>query len=98
MYDAVFVLVEAFNKIIKKKPDQFRAYTQRRQQQGMNGNGSKILDCNTSKGGLICIFFLKIDKIIFLIINNHWLLQVFLSYLRRKVQIIFTLPLFSEIP
>lgn len=24
MYDAVFVLVEAFNKILRKKPDQFR--------------------------------------------------------------------------
>jgi ionotropic glutamate receptor len=52
MYDGVFVLVEAFNKIIKKKPDQFRSYTMKRQQQGFNGqgNGTKILDCNTSKG------------------------------------------------
>lgn len=29
MYDAVFVLVEAFNKLLKKKPDQFRSYTMR---------------------------------------------------------------------
>ena len=48
MYDAVFVLVEAFNRIIRKKPDQFRSYTMRRQ----NGqsNGTKVLECNTSKG------------------------------------------------
>lgn len=30
MYDAVFVLVEAFNKLLRKKPDQFRSYTTRR--------------------------------------------------------------------
>lgn len=30
MYDAVFVLVEAFNKLLRKKPDQFRSYTMRR--------------------------------------------------------------------
>lgn len=30
MYDAVFVLVEAFNKLLRKKPDQFRMYTMRR--------------------------------------------------------------------
>lgn len=30
MYDAVFVLVEAFSKLLKKKPDQFRSYTSRR--------------------------------------------------------------------
>jgi hypothetical protein len=56
MYDSVFVLVEAFNRILRKKPDQFRAYTMRRQ----NGQGNftsataattaKFLDCNTSKG------------------------------------------------
>lgn len=49
MYDAVFVLVEAFNKIIRKKPDQFRSYTMRRQQ-NVNGNGTKVLECNTAKG------------------------------------------------
>lgn len=31
MYDAVFVLVEALTKILRKKPDQFRSYTMRRQ-------------------------------------------------------------------
>lgn len=49
MYDSVFVLVEAFNRIIRKKPDQFRSYTMRRQ----NGQGNattKFLECNTSKG------------------------------------------------
>lgn len=30
MYDAVFVLVEALTKILRKKPDQFRSYTLRR--------------------------------------------------------------------
>lgn len=58
MYDTVFVLFEAFNRIIRKKPDQFRSYTMRRQT--TNGNGSnngnnnstsmKFLECSTSKG------------------------------------------------
>lgn len=51
MYDAVFVLVEAFNKLLRKKPDQFRSYTQRKV---ITTNGThavpRILDCNTSKG------------------------------------------------
>jgi glutamate receptor, ionotropic, invertebrate len=48
MYDSVFVLVEAFNRIIRKKPDQFRSYTMRRQN-GQVGNGTvKFLDCNSS--------------------------------------------------
>ena len=59
MYDSVFVLVEAFNRILRKKPDQFRAYTMRRQNgQGNFSSGAagaamttaKFLDCNTSKG------------------------------------------------
>lgn len=41
MYDAVFVLVEAFNKLLRKKPD--------RRGQIVN-NGSKGLDCNASSG------------------------------------------------
>ncbi|XP_017488722.1 PREDICTED: glutamate receptor 1, partial [Rhagoletis zephyria] len=48
MYDAVFVLVEAFNKILRKKPDQFRNNIQRRGQQ--TPMGRRALDCNTSKG------------------------------------------------
>lgn len=43
MYDAVFVLVEAFNKILRKKPDQFRSYTTLRRNGALpgatNGNG-----------------------------------------------------------
>ncbi|XP_055385566.1 glutamate receptor 1 isoform X2 [Condylostylus longicornis] len=64
MYDAVFVLVEAFNKILRKKPDQFRNNVQRRGQplngtinstlNGNNnvgsGNSGRPLDCNLSKG------------------------------------------------
>lgn len=30
MYDAVFVLVDAFTKLLKKKPDQFRAVSTKR--------------------------------------------------------------------
>lgn len=61
MYDTVFVLFEAFNRIIRKKPDQFRPYTMRRQttSPGNGGNGNagslnngtmKFLECSTSKG------------------------------------------------
>lgn len=63
MYDAVFVLVEAFNKLLRKKPDQFRSYTLRRMGQlpapvtnisnpnaANNANTNRVLDCNTSKG------------------------------------------------
>ncbi|XP_044734636.1 glutamate receptor 1-like [Chrysoperla carnea] len=47
MYDAVFVLVEALNKMLKKKPDLFRSNFRRGQ---MLSNGTRALDCNTSKG------------------------------------------------
>lgn len=60
MYDSVFVLVEAFNRILRKKPDQFRAYTMRRQNgqgnltsaagSGVAATTAKFLDCNISKG------------------------------------------------
>lgn len=66
MYDAVFVLVEAFNKLLRKKPDQFRSYTMRRMGQmppapvtntthpnannANNAQTNRVLDCNTSKG------------------------------------------------
>ncbi|XP_039287193.1 glutamate receptor 1-like isoform X1 [Nilaparvata lugens] len=47
MYDAVFVLVEAFNKLLRKKPDMFRANFRR----GLIfNNGSRGIDCNTSGG------------------------------------------------
>jgi hypothetical protein len=46
MYDAVFVLVEAFNKILKKKPDTFRTNIRRGV---VYNNGSKGLDCNMSQ-------------------------------------------------
>jgi hypothetical protein len=47
MYDAVFVLVEAFNKILRKKPDTFRPNFRRGQ---IFNNGSRGIDCNTSQG------------------------------------------------
>lgn len=47
MYDAVFVLVEAFNKLLRKKPDLFRNNFRRGQ---IFNNGSRGLDCNTSGG------------------------------------------------
>lgn len=65
MYDAVFVLVETFNKILRKKPDMFRNYaTLRRSLMTTNRNSSlighqsmtntsssvRMLDCNTSNG------------------------------------------------
>lgn len=64
MYDAVFVLVEAFNKLLRKKPDQFRSYTMRNRMGQLiapvtnvsnanstnNPNANRVLDCNTSKG------------------------------------------------
>lgn len=62
MYDAVFVLAEAFNKLLRKKPDQFRSYTMRRMNlisttftnahntTANNANLNRVLDCNTSKG------------------------------------------------
>lgn len=65
MYDAVFVLVETFNKLLKKKPDMFRNYAMlRRSFMTSNRNATlvgmaqanntsaavRILDCNTSNG------------------------------------------------
>lgn len=66
MYEAVFVLVEALNNVLKKKPDQFRAYTARRNVQqtggGSGGGGGaanalhtggahgRTLDCNMTRG------------------------------------------------
>lgn len=44
MYDAVFVLVEAFNKLLRKKPDVFRTNTKK------SNNGSKPLECTVSSG------------------------------------------------
>lgn len=54
MYDAVYVLVEAFSKIVRKKPDQFRAYTMRtsRGQFNVPPNGTRPIDCNASGRGV----------------------------------------------
>ncbi|XP_033174729.1 glutamate receptor 1 isoform X1 [Bombus affinis] len=50
MYDAVFVLVEAFNKFLRKKPDRSNV-----RRTGIPGgsqitNGTRALDCNNSRG------------------------------------------------
>lgn len=65
MFDAVFVLVETFNKILRKKPDMFRSYAILRRSlmtssrnaslaaAQANGNVTaavRMLDCNTSNG------------------------------------------------
>lgn len=57
MYDAVFVLVEAFNKILRKKPDQFRlAVGPRKSNQPptnntLNGTSSPSQSNGSSNGG-----------------------------------------------
>lgn len=50
MYDAVFVLVEAFNKFLRKKPD--RSNVRRTGIPGSSQitNGTRALDCNSSRG------------------------------------------------
>ncbi|XP_053971522.1 glutamate receptor 1 isoform X2 [Hylaeus anthracinus] len=50
MYDAVFVLVEAFNKFLRKKPD--RSNVRRTGVPGSSQitNGTRSLDCNNSGG------------------------------------------------
>lgn len=74
MYDAVFVLVEAFNKVLRKKPDLFRNNVRR----GINYNEtSKSLECNT-KGNWV-VPWEHGDKI------SRFLRKVCL-YLLRKLQ------------
>jgi glutamate receptor, ionotropic, invertebrate len=51
MYDAVFVIAEAFNKVLRKKPDQFRNYAIARRTP--NGNATKSVDCNTAGKGWV---------------------------------------------
>lgn len=79
MYDAVFVLVEAFNKLLRKKPDQFRSDTMRNRMGQLvapvtnvstanttnNANVNRVLDCNTSKGNVIILFVCLICVLIF---------------------------------
>ncbi|XP_030385111.1 glutamate receptor 1 [Scaptodrosophila lebanonensis] len=52
MYDAVFVLVEAFNKILRKKPDQFRNNVQRRSQTLMVAAASTASEGYNSSDGM----------------------------------------------
>lgn len=81
MYDAVFVLVEALNNVLKKKPDQFRAYTARRGIQQTiatntlnSGGHGRALDCNMTMGWI-----------------NHWEHGDKISRLLRKVIFLFCL-------
>ncbi|XP_065349136.1 glutamate receptor 1-like isoform X2 [Cloeon dipterum] len=46
MYDAVSVMIEVFNKLLRKKPDMFRSNVRRGQ---VFNNGSRGLECNYSK-------------------------------------------------
>lgn len=48
MYDAVFVLVEAFNKLLRKKPDQFRSYTMRNRMGQILAPVTNISSINTT--------------------------------------------------
>ncbi|XP_046410710.1 glutamate receptor 1 isoform X1 [Neodiprion pinetum] len=52
MYDAVFVLVEAFSKMLRKKPDQFKSNVRRNgvSGSGHQANATRALDCNPSQG------------------------------------------------
>ncbi|XP_049961019.1 glutamate receptor 1-like [Schistocerca serialis cubense] len=47
MYDAVLVLVEAMNRLLRKKPDVFRGSLRRGQ---LPGNATRALECSASKG------------------------------------------------
>lgn len=48
MYDAVFVLVEAFNKLLRKKPDQFRSYTMRNRMGQPSAPVTNVTSTNTT--------------------------------------------------
>lgn len=92
MYDAVFVLVEAFNKLLRKKPDQFRSYTMRNRMgqvlapvanvsspntTASNTNTNRVLDCNTSKGWVNAWLVLNLHS------HNHFFVpssHLFLSF------------------
>lgn len=53
MYDAVFVLVEAFNKILRKKPDQFRNNIRRSQTVMTAASTSANASGPSNAGGLM---------------------------------------------
>lgn len=48
MYDAVFVLVDAFTKLLKKKPDQFRTFSVKR---GSSNSSSNYNSNNINSNG-----------------------------------------------
>lgn len=50
MYDAVFVLVETFNKILRKKPDMFRNYATLRRSLMTSGRNSSLSVLQTGGG------------------------------------------------
>lgn len=51
MYDAVFVLVEALTKILRKKPDQFRSYTLRRVGSQSSSSNATLGSSGSGQGG-----------------------------------------------
>lgn len=53
MYDAVFVLIDAFNKLLRKKPDQFRSpYTSKRGNQPSYTNSTSGINGSANLNGL----------------------------------------------
>lgn len=54
MYDAVFVLIDAFNKLLRKKPDQFRnPYASKRGSQPTYANASSGINGSANLNGIV---------------------------------------------
>lgn len=54
MYDAVFVLIDAFNKLLRKKPDQFRStYTSKRGNQPSYTNSTSGINGSSNMNGIM---------------------------------------------
>lgn len=54
MYDAVFVLIDAFNKLLRKKPDQFRSpYTSKRGNQPAYTNSTTGINGSSNINGIV---------------------------------------------
>jgi len=50
MYDAVFVLIEAFNKLLRKRTDKNSARRIVAPGSSQPTNGTRSLDCNNNRG------------------------------------------------
>ncbi len=54
MYDAVFVIIDAFNKLLRKKPDQFRSsYTSKRGNQPSYTNSTSGFNGSANMNGIV---------------------------------------------